>query len=139
MATQKLECKITTPERKKCPPKKKRGSRKLICLSRCMPIKQPCDTTARSYFSYLSDSIHFPSGAVTIRNTSKACTMLMTLTNAGCKHKTIEVGPQSSFTAIVGNLISIKIGCTGETGTGTGTGSDCTGSLELDLHYVVVY
>ncbi|MBB3072814.1 hypothetical protein FHS14_005850 [Paenibacillus baekrokdamisoli] len=125
---------------KKCPRDsrtRKTLIKKLICIHRCVPINQKCDAaTTQTYFYVASDSSEKnPSGTVTIINTSKSCTMQITITKSSSDHESVDVGPNSSFTAIVANLQSVKILCKGQ----SNNDFDCTGSMELDLHYILMF
>jgi hypothetical protein len=120
---------------KKCPLHSRKRSRvikKLICIRRCVPIKQKCDDiTTQTYFCVSLDSItQVPSGIITIINTSKSCTMQIKIISSN-DNEVVEVGPNSSFTAMVANLRSVKILCKGQADI------ECTGSMELDLHYIL--
>ncbi|SNT42306.1 hypothetical protein SAMN05444672_12232 [Bacillus sp. OK838] len=125
-----------------CRSKKKKRSRKcprkkLICIHRCVPINQKCDDgTTHTYFCVSSDSnIKNPSGTITIINTSNSCTMQVTITKLSNDHEDIDVAPNSSFTAIVANLKSVKILCKGQSNNDI----YCTGSMELDIHYTLKF
>lgn len=128
-------CHKDKPKRKRCHPKKKKCKviKRLICISNCLSIKQPCDSKPQSYFRFLASSCNFPSGTITLKNSCRSCSMLMILMFADNSQKTINVGPNSSSTVVVSDLISIEIGCTGQTET------DCTGTLELELYYTLTY
>jgi hypothetical protein len=121
---------------RKCPlhsRKRNRVIKKLICIRRCVPIKQKCDDiTTQTYFCVSSNStIKTPSGIITIINTSKSCTMQIKIKSSN-DYDVADVGPNSSFTEIVSNLKSVKILCKGQSDI------DCTGSMELDLHYILM-
>ncbi|WP_446728154.1 S-Ena type endospore appendage [Peribacillus sp. TH14] len=125
-----------------CHSKKKKRSRKcprkkLICIHRCVPINQKCDdVTTQTYFCASSDSnIKNPSGTITIINTSNSCAMQVTITKLSNDHEDIDVAPNSSFTAIVANLKSVKILCKSQSNNDI----YCTGSMELDIHYTLMF
>ncbi len=114
--------------------KRHRTLKRLVCIHRCAPIKQPCDNmTEQTYFRLVPGStIKPPSGAVTIINSSKKGTLQVTLVTARQKENSVfDVGPNSSLTAVVANLVAIRALGKGESGI------DCSGTLELDLQYLV--
>ncbi|WP_428993706.1 S-Ena type endospore appendage [Brevibacillus choshinensis] len=117
------------------PKKNGRFTQKVVCIRRCVPIKQPCDnTTHRAYFIFLEGpNIFPPSGTITIINNSKNCTMQINLITSDQVPEDVDVGPNSSFTAIVSNLISINVLCKGQ------SAAEGTGLLELDLHYILMF
>ncbi|WP_407938592.1 S-Ena type endospore appendage [Niallia nealsonii] len=108
-----------------------------MCIHRCVPINQKCnDATTQTYFCVSVDSnIKNPSGTITIINTSKSCTMQVTITKSSIDHEDIDVAPNSSFTAIVANLKSVKILCKSQSNTDI----YCTGSMELNIHYTLMF
>ncbi|MBP1967762.1 S-Ena type endospore appendage [Paenibacillus aceris] len=113
---------------------RKRLLKKLIFIHRCVPINQKCDSAIQTYFCVSSDScVKNPTGTITIINTSKSCTMQITITKSSSDHEEVEVGPNSSFTAIFNDLKSVKILCKGQSNKDI----DCTGTMELDLHYTL--
>lgn len=116
---------------------KKTQIKKLIFIHRCVPINQKCDdTTTQTYFCVSSDSnIKKPSGTISIINTSKSCTMQVTISKSSCDHEVIDIAPNSSFTAIVTNLKFIKILCKSQSNNDL----YCTGSMELDIHYILMF
>ncbi|WP_367869686.1 S-Ena type endospore appendage [Paenibacillus larvae] len=125
---------------KKCPRHsrtRKTLIKKLICIHRCVPINQKCDdTTTQTYFYVASNSnIKNPSGTITIINNSKSCTMHITVSNSVNGHEEIDVAPNSSFTAIVANIESVKILCKGQSNNDL----YCTGSMQLDIHYTLMF
>ncbi|WP_308639830.1 S-Ena type endospore appendage [Paenibacillus silvisoli] len=126
------------PKRKRCARKKKKPNplTKLVTLSRCVPIKQACDNkTPHPYFRFFpGPHISAPSGTITIVNSSKSCTMDISIVASNDRHVTIDVAPGSSYTAMISNLISIQIVCSGQGQSET----SCTGSLALDLQYVYI-
>jgi hypothetical protein len=139
---QTIECNCICHFKKRKPSRKcHRHSRKrrlikqLICIHRCVPINQKCDdATTQTYFCVSLDSnIKNPSGTITIINTSKSCTMQITITNSSNEYDVVDVGPNSSFTTLVSNLKSVKILCKGLSNI------DSTGSMELDLHYILMF
>jgi hypothetical protein len=132
----KVKCPSCKKERKTCPVRKKRKVRKrLIQIHRCVPIQQKCDAIQRPVFvSATSQSIiKFPSGTITILNTSDACTMKIKINRKTGDHGSVSVGPNSSFTATVANLKSVEILCTGN------SKEECTGTINLDLFFIVEF
>jgi hypothetical protein len=112
---------------------RKRSIKKLIYIRRCVPIKQTSDNrSAQTYFYVSTNSvIKLPTGTITIINTSRSCKMEITILKSSNDHDAFEVGPNSSITAIVSNVKSVNILCKGE------SDNDCTGSIELDMHYIL--
>ena len=59
--------------------------------------------------------------------------MQVTITKSSIDH--VDVAPNSSFTAIVANLKSVKILCKSESNNDI----YCTGTMELDIHYTLMF
>lgn len=127
---------------KKCPEVKKRKGKirkRLIEIHRCVPIQLKCDGTSPSSFKPVfisatsSSIIKHPSGTITITNTSDTCTMEVSINRINGDHGTVQVGPSSSFTSTVSNLKSVEIRCKGS------SDSKCTGTLDLDLFFIVEF
>ncbi|WP_281887469.1 S-Ena type endospore appendage [Paenibacillus sp. YYML68] len=111
---------------------------RLIQISRCVPINQKCDgvTNQAYFFTPVRDSsmIGYPSGTVTIVNSSPECTMRATITSVdGSQSRTI-IDPLSSFTGTIPNLNKVDLLCSGNKPS-----AFCTGTLQIDLHYTVKY
>ncbi|WP_445322332.1 S-Ena type endospore appendage [Paenibacillus sp. IHBB 10380] len=128
----------SSSRKRRCRKKENRLIKKLICIHKCVPIKQACDnSTTQTYFCVSSNSfIKSPSGTITILNTSKSCTMQIMIqrsSKSSNDHDVADVGPNSSFTTIVSNAKSVKILCKGQ------SNHECTGSLELDIHYIALF
>lgn len=136
----KDKCNDKGGTRKKCPkvrePKEKIRKR-FIEIHRCVPIQLTCDETSPPsyipvFVSATSGSIiKHPSGTITIANTGGEGTMEVAINRITGDHGTVEVGPSSSFTATVSDLKSVEILCMDP------SKKSCTGTLELDLFFVV--
>ncbi|MDX8365794.1 S-Ena type endospore appendage [Cytobacillus sp. IB215665] len=105
----------------------------IIGIKRCLPVKSVCDgtmvTTIYSAPAHIPDSA-LASGFISLTNTSRDCTMELTVTDDGGPMMYNLLANGDSIVVEVSQLSLCTIVC-----TGTNVMDFCTGTFEIDLQY----